>query len=219
MLLVIPFFKENTAQTEALIDWIYQLAGRKAHGSALLVASNEVHPEMREKIKVSAELAFENSEMIQLEKFEGVKNECINHAFRLTSNYISRNYKSPFFWMEPDTTPIKAGWHDALKAAYDAQPKRYAGPFLLAGDNLYAARAICYPPDAFDDLQAFCIGAKTTYNAAAGVNLTVRATKNRLVAELPIKEAADCSKIIPTAMLVHGDKAQILLNKIKSEQK
>lgn len=219
MLIVIPFCSENAAQAETLIDWIYQLAGREAYGNALLVASNEVHPEIREKIKVSAELAFASSEMIQLEKFSGVKNECINHAFRLTADYIGRNYKEAFFWMEPDTTPIKVGWHKQLEAAYDLQPRRYSGSFLRAGEKQFTARSLCYPANALADLAAFCTGSLATFNVQAEKNLTVRATMQRLVAEFPIKEPEDCAKIIPTAILVHGDKSQILLRQLKAEQK
>lgn len=220
ILLVIPFWKENAAQAEVLIDWIYQLAGREAYGSALLVAADDVHPENREKIKVSAELAFEHFEMIKLDRLEGVKTEQVNFAFRNVANYIQRNYKSPFFWLEPDTVPVKPTWRQQIERAYDSQPRRYCGSLMQDLEKkLFAARAICYPHDAILDLTGFCNGSVSTFNVQAGESFASRVGKHRLIQEMSVNSLEDCSKLNPNAVALHGDKSHILLRKLKGEQK
>ena len=219
ILIVIPFWSENAEQTEALIDWIRQLNANKAVGSVLLVAANEVHAEDREKIKVSAELAFETVEMIQLPRNTGIKTEQINFNFKTVSEYILKSFKCPFFWMEPDTTPTRADWLQQLEYAYDRQPKKYAGSFIRGQDqNIFAARVICYHPTAFSDIGSFCVGSISTFNVQAGASLTMRSTMHRLVQEFAINEEADCDKVNPAAVAVHGDKKQILLKKLKDKK-
>lgn len=218
ILIVIPFWSENAEQAETLIDWIYQLNGNQASGSVLLVVENEVHAEDREKIKVSAELAFETVEMIQLPKFTGVKNEQINFIFKTVSEYIHKCFKCPFFWMEPDTTPVSADWFQKLSLAYEHQPKKYAGSFMSAGEKIFSGRVICYPPSAFSDLGNFCTGSLASFNIVAGSSLTTRATNHRLVQELEVNEVADCDKVKSATIAVHGDKKQILLHKLKDKK-
>lgn len=43
----------------------------------------------------------------------------------------TKHGKRPFFWMEPDSVPIKAGWLKALNDEYDRQKK----PFLISSDS------------------------------------------------------------------------------------
>lgn len=140
---------------ETLIDFIYQLSGRKQSGSCLLVAAPEVHEEMRLRIQLSAEVTFQNVEMIIATPItQSAKQEKVAHLLKTASEHIKKHYRDEWLWIEPDCVPLKPDWIEKLKAAYHAQPKRYFGAFLKWNDGkLSLARQSIYPPNAFDDFQ------------------------------------------------------------------
>lgn len=196
ILIVIPFYSGNSQQTEMLVDFIYQLNGKKSSGYALLVASNEVHAEPREKIKISASLAFESYEMIQLGKVVGDKDAQIAATSRAVLKYVEENYKVPFLWLEPDCTPVKKEWVAQLESTYEASPKRYLGNNKM--------RAKIYPNDATNDF---------------GKSINNPAIDSGLIAEIVIESDKDIQKVPADAALCHSDKKQILLKSLRSKIK
>jgi len=141
LLLVIPFNSGNSAQAEELVDFLYHFNGKKASGAVLLVAANEVHAEPCEKIKISAALAFQHWEMIRVGKITG---DQMAGMFKEVSHYIQLNYRSPFFWSEPELRPVGTKWRKQIQDAYESQPKRY----LLKKES----RIGVYPVSAYSDV-------------------------------------------------------------------
>lgn len=191
ILLVIPFHKENAIQCERLLDWIFQLNNRKPYGHALLVAAHDAHEEKRERIKISSELAFESFEMIQISRIEGDKAAIISKTMLVASDYAAKNYKVPFLWLEPDCTPLELRWRQKLESAYKAQPRKVMG--------LLGERCAVYSPRKIETLSGNVFPSK-------------------LIQTLAITGDAECSRVDAEACLVHGDKRQILLDKIKARR-
>ena len=198
-LIVIPFNAADASMAESLCDWIYFLSGRKQSGSCLLVAYKNVHEEMQVKVSAAAEVAFEHVELtIAPEISSTAKKDRINHLFRVASDYVSKNYRLPWLWLEPDCVPLKKDWIQTLATAYEAQPKRYLGAYMKAAeDKFFLARVSIYPPDAIKDL-------------AASTPLVSLATKTRLSQEIKYTES-DLDKIREDAVLLHSDKSGKLI--------
>lgn len=82
-----------------------------------------------------------------------------NRMWRWTVLHLdNEGNSSPWFWMEPDCCPVKAGWLDTLANAYQASGKAFMGhvrptkwknpdgsTFTQEGDNMLLGNAV-YPP-------------------------------------------------------------------------
>ena len=75
------------------------------------------------------------------------------------------------------------------------------------------ARQSVYPRNAVVDLDKFCSSA-VPFEFASLETIVPRSTKTRLIQQLPIMTKEDRSKVRPDAVLLHGDKQQILLNQL-----
>lgn len=210
LLIVIPFCKADAEKAERLIEWIFQLHGRRKNGHCLLVSAPDVHPEQIEKNKVSAEVAFDTCSAVK------VQQPGVNPLFLGAAKYIMQNYRLPFFWMEPDCSPLHPNWINQLAGSYYAQPKRYNGSFLKGNDDLWTARCIVYPHDAYKDIEPL---AKTNhqFNFAARSAIIPAATKHGLVRELLIDTTEAYGNLPANAIAVHGDKNGIAIAAKESE--
>lgn len=121
LLIVIPIESATVAETEALIEHLYQLGNRTTRHNALLVADGDVHAEVRERLKIAAELAFADYQMIRLEAKAANHDALVLAAMK----FVQANYKSPAVWLEADARPAGKNWLKKLEDAYDDQTRRY----------------------------------------------------------------------------------------------
>jgi hypothetical protein len=198
-LIVIPFNASDAPMAEHLLDWIYQLSGCKQSGSCLLVAYANVHEEFQVKVKLSADLAFSNLELVVAPEISSsAKPDRINHLLKFTAEYISNNYRLPWLWLEPDCVPLKKDWLKQLSKAYENQPKRFFGAYMKTGDEkLFLARISIYPPDAIKDI--------------GKSELVSHSTKTRLTQEIKYNHETDLANIREDAILLHSDKSGQLI--------
>jgi len=220
LLIVLPFCANDGVIAEHLCDYIFLLNKRVKKYHALLVADSDTHGEMREKVKIAAEVAFESVELIQAPVVVSPdKNLRINRTFMAAAEHIAKAYRMPWFWMEPDCVPLAKNWFDKITDKYFDQPKRYAGSFFLtkdaAGkDAFMMARVSCYPTNAIDDLKSF-LSIQSPFHVTSGLAITPRATKTRLVQEAPVKD--EYFNPMEGVVMVHGDKHSILLAKLREQ--
>lgn len=207
MIFVIPVWADNAEQAERLVDWIYWLNDRKPKGQALIIADFEVHAEWRERLKISAELAFEQCDHQRFTSKLGEGNK-INQTFRRVGEYIKGAYKVPFFWLEPDSVPVVKGWQKQIINFYDNQPKRYCSQ-TVESEIKYLSRHGVYPPNAIDDVSKW-LDEKNNFNIAAGNGLLWRANPMNLVQEFEKGNTVNESSVI-----VHGDKDGSFLQSLK----
>ena len=193
-LVVLSFCADDSQKAENLLDFIFALNGKKSSGHILLVAANGVHAEPKERIKISAQLAFETMEIIELPAFEGDKVKKIGGAFKVVASHIYFNYRCNFIWLEPDCTPTTPKYLTRLLALYDNQIKRFLGGYRVA----------IFPNDSHN---------------MVGRPMDFALTRTDAIQEIAINSESDLPKVSKEALLVHGDKSQILLNSLRSKLK
>jgi hypothetical protein len=222
LLIVIPFHAGDAAQAEYLCDYIYALHGHKPIGHALLVADDTVHEEMRAKVKIAAEVAFETVDLMVSPPFDRIgKPERINRLFNFTAATIAAGYRLPWFWLEPDCVPLTKTWLVDLSMSYHSQPKRYLGAHLKTKTKddkevILLSRIACYPPNAHAELEPYCGNTNVTFNLVAAKTLVDRSNKTKLIQHFSYNHETDQDKIRPDAALLHSDKAGSLIRHLRS---
>lgn len=138
MIIIIPILAAYGAMTEKLVDYIHFIHGKKKADTILLVAANDLHGEWRTKCQLSAEVAFNNFEIIYTDA---------GNLFNAAAAHMDANYKEPWLYLEPDCVPIIPHWIEALEDAYEFQNKKILGAHVKIGDQIKLARQSIYPHD------------------------------------------------------------------------
>jgi hypothetical protein len=187
--IVIPFNAETASKAERLLDCIYWLDGQSQDGSCVLVADSGTHDELKGKVRIAAEVAFDYVTVVQAQKD--------SPTLASTANFM-RGFRLPWMLLEPDCVPLVKGWRRLLFAAYNSQPRRYIGPHMKSSTGeMSLSRIAVYPPDSYNDTE---------------VPIFPFSTKTRLIQELEYD--GDDSKIRPDAVLLHGDKTGVLIERV-----
>ena len=197
MLLVIPFDASNAPVAEGLIDFIYFLSGKKKRGHCLLIAASSVHEEFRLKIKLSAEVAFEN---VELEIGE------IN--LPSIAKLVGESYKSNWLLLDAYCVPLKKDWFETLENLYQSQPKKHLGAYIKTIGNdkveqIMLARNSVYPPNAIQDIEA-------------KLDLRKASTKCRLIQQGVYEKRED---VRPDSLIYCSDKSGELMRTLRKELK
>jgi hypothetical protein len=211
---VLSFCTNDGILAEQWLDFVFLQNGRVARGPILLVCAGDVHAELEARVRIAAQVAFEQVDLHRVRLTAGNnKTAAVNAQFRAAAEYVSKTYRLPWVWLEPDAVPLKAGWLQAMASAYYGQAKRFCGSWLKS-NNLFLARIAIYPPDAFADLAGFC-GDKTPFNMVGGDFIIPRSTKTSLVQEcggyhegVAVREGA---------VLLHADKAGVKLSELRDK--
>jgi len=222
ILITIPFWQDNSAQCEQLLDFIFAQNDRqqlRAHVS--LVNAPGVDKEMVERIKISAEVAFAGVHQLEIRALaddRAPKYKAVNNVFTQSATHIHKCFRWPFLWLEPDTVPTGAGWLPRLVAAYGSQPKVYFGPRLKIEtpgkpDAFLMARTAVYPVNAITDMPA----SDAPFEIASAVNVFPKFTITKLIQQTVINNEGDLAKVREDAILCHGDKNGFLRRKLEQE--
>lgn len=228
ILVVIPFHTDNAAQAERLLDFIYQLNQRQTHSTHVLLAYHaDVHKELRDKVGISAELAFAGVHWLEVRKLidERVpKFAHISNAFHQVAAHIPQLFTWPWLWLEPDCTPLSKEWLNELSEGYSQQPKRYFGLHLkrMAPDQQTVqgwlmSRTAIYPYDANRDMGSPDATQNLVEHRFAGTFFP-RSTGTRLIQQLTVKHQEDLSRLRNDAELMHGDKVGIVMEQTLARQ-
>lgn len=207
---------------EQNLDFIFAQNDRqqiKAH--ILLVNHPKVDAEMKARIKISAELAFEGVHELELRPLSddrAPKWREINNAFTQAATHISKAFRWPFFWMEPDTIPTKLGWFSRLALEYGSQPKHYFGSRMKIEtpgkpDAFIMARNSVYPVNAILDITP----QEAPFEISSAANVIPKFTMSKLIQQTVINGDTDLAKVREDAILVHGDKSGALRRKLEKQ--
>jgi hypothetical protein len=214
LLLVIPFSANDAILAEHLCDWIFLLNKRVQKGHALLVVAGDVHAEMRAKVELAAQVAFETVDVVSAPAVVSQKkNVHVNLLFLTAAETVSKRFTIPWLWLEPDAVPLKVGWLKAITDAHYSQPKRYSGSWMK-GNGIFLARVAVYPPNAINDLIPF-MNDNSMFNMNAGQVIIPASTKTRLVQEVSIWE--ESTTITPEAVVLHHDKSAVLMTSLREK--
>lgn len=222
ILICLPYWTDNMAQTEKLLDFIRaQNENQPIKGHILLVNHPKVDREMRERIKISAELAFSGVHELELRPLTDERSPKwreINNYFTQMATHIAKGFRWPFLIMEPDCVPLRRGWHSRLVLEYGSQPKAYLGSRMKIEapgkpDMFLMARNGMYPPNAINDIPP----AEAPFEIAGAVNIFPKFTVSKSIQQTSIINESDLVKVREDAIICHGDKNGFLMRKLERD--
>lgn len=196
MIVNLTFNAEQAESAENLLDFIFFLHGRKKAYSIVLVGANNVHGEFSTKIRLAAEVAFFEVDIISTDAA---------NLFGAATERMEA-FKEPWIALDPYCVPLIPRWIEAIEDGYENQPKKIFGPYLKDGDKLWLARNSVYPAD---------------LNRMPKTEWTPFSTKTRIIQLGKYEKREDVrdkSKDDP-AYLFCGDKSGELIKSIRSEMK
>lgn len=196
ILVVIPFCAGDAARTEQLLEWIFELAERHQRGHCLLIAAPNVHPEMREKVKIAGEVAFKTCDLESpLIPENATKPSQITQMVSEAAKLVRDRYRMPWLLMEPDCVPVSPGWIASLSEAYAAQPKRLMGVKLQKVE-----------PPGKTLFQMARIGVYSSDYSPTEMGVINKMSTTRLIQLMTFSHGMTLDKIKPEAVLIHSDK-------------
>ena len=218
LIVAIAYHAGNAAQTEKLLDHIYRLNDRAAVGHVLLAAYPDVHAEMKKRIAISAELAFEGVHTLDLRPLADPQSTKLVHvraAFRQVAQYVEEGFSWPFLWLEPDSVPTDRDWFARLRNEFFQQPKLYMGSHLKAMNAdktsmLFMGRVGIYAQNVASTIAAI-LEIPGPLELLIAPTILPRFTATKLIQQVVIMNEGDLSKVRPGVVLVHGDKNGHLL--------
>lgn len=218
LLTTLAYHSENAAQCEALLDHLYQLsksADRK-YGHLILAHDANVHAENRERCLIAARLAFTEVYPLEIRSLAdpgAPRFLKINNAFRQVSEAVESDYRWPFLWLEPDCTILRPNWHEELVKEYGDQPRPFFGTQMKGMTSgkefLFMARTGIYSHDTSSRFMSPDLHGPFEFTCANRIVPRMGVTK--VFQQLAVTSEADVTKVRDNAVLVHGDKQQILL--------
>jgi hypothetical protein len=139
MLIVFPFSRHDLHLAVPLMAWIRNLGPYPRH-DLLLAYSEELTREEREAVAVNARecgwrtpaTAFDAR--IPVQQWPAAPNAIFAQAATLIWN--TPELRKAWMFLEPDATPMRAGWADAIADAYN---ENLSLPFMGVIDNTYSA--------------------------------------------------------------------------------
>lgn len=157
MICVLGFAQTDANQAIDLLRFCKELGGSPNH-DILLVADCATDYNLCLEAKKCAGEAFRSVTLITNSCAVRGWPQGANSLFAAASKYAHCVHE-PFLFLEPDCTPLKPGWLDAIEAEYNAEPKK---PFMgcvyksdspgLAGEFLSGISV--YPPDSVFNVDA-----------------------------------------------------------------
>lgn len=214
---VIPCHSGDAVRAEKLLDLILFLQDKQPEGYGVIVLAPDVPQEMRDKLRLTAELVFETVEILnvnpadmpKMERTPETKSVWVDAMFEQAVRRMAKAYKDPWIWLEPDCVPLKRNWKDALHEEYFSQPKRYLGVRLSYGEAKALTMHSVFPADALRDVEA-----------AQELNIPFRfyafdlSSRSKLWQYETITSLDDRHKISASTVLVHSDKAGVLIEDV-----
>lgn len=230
LLITLPCCADDGPYAEHLLDSIYQLNGRSQHGHILLAYAHDLHSEMKMKLRICADLAFEGVTEFQATSrpiaFDSTntanmrielktKVEFVNNLWLQTAHFVAGHYRWPWLWMEPDCVPIRPDWISQLAAGYANQPKKFMGRKMRrkVGENesFFLSRTAVYPTSAFAELRGF-VGSPP-FEWTSGNHTVPRSSTSRLIQETVYD--GDINKVAREAVILHSDKSGKLIEQLR----
>lgn len=214
ILTVIPCHAGDCVRAERLLDQILALNRKKQSGHALLVFAPDVPQENRDKLRITAEVAFKSVGIfgVLLPKDLVDKQFIAAHMIALTARHISKHFKSSWLWLEPDCLPLKSEWFVLLENGYERQPLRYMAGHIKYGEAIAMSRIAVYPNDAIVDMEA-----SASMNVPFDFYAVNMSMKSRLFQTVNIASKSDFWLIRPDAVLAHSDKSGALIDEITQQ--
>jgi hypothetical protein len=186
LLAVIPYHTKDAPLTKKLLEWIGRLSPKLNPHCCLLAADAAVPHEVKADLNGIAKGIFGYAETAIIPVPEDANGwpKASNAMFQITAQHIQECFKLPWFWMEPDCTPLRASWLDELSVHYTSCPKRYMGTLIRSSQPpmppVHLAGCAVYPANAFEAMKLFTSGA-LPWDIANAAYVLPRAMNTQLI--------------------------------------
>jgi len=224
LIIALAFSADNAPMAERLLDFMWKQSGQQ-HGHVLLAPAPDAHAEIRQRIKISAEMAFKGVSELEIRPLTdqtAPKPAHINSTFRQVANHVQDCFSWPFLFLEPDCVPMHSAALHELWDEYHSQPRPFFGTQMKTmttanEEQLFMARVGIYPNNTFNLLFIKPELVKMKFEILAGEIVIPRFTPTKLIQQTKIVNESDLGKVRSDAILVHGDKNGHLLRKLERE--
>lgn len=164
LLVTIPYCQKDAALAKKLLGWIEELSPKLAPHCCLMAADAQVPHDIKIELGNIAKRIFHYTEsaVIPVPSNASGWPKATNAMFRTTALHIRECFKLPWFWMEPDCTPLRHSWLDELAVHYGTCPKRYMGAIITSNQPplppAHLAGCAVYPSDCADAMKPYTEG-------------------------------------------------------------
>lgn len=128
LLIVTAYCESDAKQCVRLYKWIGQLGGIK-NNRVLFVTDKKTPPELIKAVCAEAKPVCAGYETLLISDSPvGSKwPRGANWAFMQASKKVLEGYNQPFLWLEPDCSPTRKGWLEAIENEYAECGMKYMG--------------------------------------------------------------------------------------------
>jgi len=170
MIVVIPFFKGDVHLALDLLEWCATLDGR-APQSCLLIPDADIQWTTGLEVLGKAQEAFSKVTVAAPPTpYDAGWPAAANQMFLFAAEYVARELKEPWLWLEPDAIPLCSKWATILEDAYRVCGKPYMGAVItgeLKGKPFPHMNGVgVYPADAFSVMAPVIRGTPLAFDVA-----------------------------------------------------
>lgn len=162
LLLVLPYCQKDVDLAIKLLHWMAELRSDYSPHSCLLVADAEVPHGDKMALQNGAKMLFEHVEtiIVHVKPADQKWPNAANVMFANAARQVAEAYRLPWFWFEPDATPLAPSWLDDFADAYWKCAKRFMGALIPSNNQpdmppLHLAGCAVYDNQAYKDLKQF----------------------------------------------------------------
>lgn len=186
---VLAYHGGDIELTKNLLRWVLkQNGGVQLPNTILLFGDGALSREQRAEVKTIAMDSFMDvrSYPVHVETSMQKWPTGPNLMFLQAMRTCQENFRDSWLWLEPDSTPLKAGWLQTLEKAYYGQPSRYFGTWSVRGQGSselperWMSGVGVYPNDAFTELAVFC-GSEKPFDVVANTVTSSRLRETDLI--------------------------------------
>lgn len=233
LMVVFPFCNKDAAMMQKMLRWCQELAG-KYDADALISYEQGTNDNAVRAIRQQVKATFRAmGECCYPPPPRGFLPQ--TWAFKHAAEFVYKNLRRPFVWMEYDAIPLKPGWIDALAAEYVRTGKAFMGPIVqgmghMNGTGVYPgdaavriAKAINYGGNAWDvsmrgEMIHDCHNCGHLFQHAWGVE---RQRLHPFIGNAPsFRSVGDLRRwLLPTAVVFHRCKDGSLIDRLREQKK
>lgn len=154
MLLVLAFCHRDARAAVNLLHWMRELDSQQSRHQLLLVAANGMDTDLRRDVFSAGREAFSQTTCVATQKpDERPWPQAPNTMFRCAVAFVQSQFKSHFWWHEPDCIPLSPGWLDEIETEYLRAKRPFMGAVVdipcrhLTGCAVYPKNISQYNPN------------------------------------------------------------------------
>lgn len=223
LLIVLCVTANDAPICDHMLTWMKNLNGGNQRGHILIAFDFDTSDEMRDRLKICAELGFLSVSELIVPRPEKPQSENArrNNLFLATALRVQSSSRVQWILLEGGCVTTNPDWYKNICAEYFSQPFKYLGLHLkndINSPDKFMGRIGVYPVNAhYDMASTVSANLEIPFEHAMGMNTVVRSSKSRSFQMLKIIDESDFSKVWPEAQIVTGDISGAFIEKLRAQ--